>query len=197
MNLHNAHVVAYDGFWCDAHVAQYNVYLDERRHWNDEVREANHWFSLHNVQPVAAAMLLCQFNPNSESFDDAARTTNLETAPRGLVQLRQRFADLSESQPCTRSLADWMTVARRFGLKYHSWIDDLTVEASPVEQEHTVTGNQSFEMAAEELDTGKMDKGLRARLFAETDGDDAKARARYIKFRAAQIAVPNPRDSTM
>ena len=99
--------------------------------WYDAVLEANHWFALHDVEPEHAAMLLCQFNPNSESFDDAAKTTNDETGPRELIQLKQRFTDLSKSKPCVRTLVAWLTVARELRLKYHSWIDEY-VAAVPV-----------------------------------------------------------------
>lgn len=52
-----------------------------------------------------------------------------------------------------------------------------------------MTDNQSFAAASEEVESGKIDKGLWARLYAETDGDEAKTKARYIKFRASQIDV--------
>lgn len=55
------------------------------------------------------------------------------------------------------------------------------------EQSARMADNQSFAVASEEVESGKIDKGLWARLYAETDGDEAKTKARYIKFRASQI----------
>lgn len=52
-----------------------------------------------------------------------------------------------------------------------------------------MSDNQSFLAASEEVESGKIDKGLWARLYAETDGDEAKTKARYIKFRASQIGA--------
>ena len=34
--------------------------------WYDEVMDACHWFSLNIVEPVDAAMLLCQLNPQRD-----------------------------------------------------------------------------------------------------------------------------------
>lgn len=58
-----------------------------------------------------------------------------------------------------------------------------------LEHSARMTDNQSFAAASEEVESGKIDKGLWARLYAETDGDEAKTKARYIKFRASQIDV--------
>jgi len=48
--------------------------------------------------------------------------------------------------------------------------------------------NRAYEIAADELNSEKKDKGLWARLFAESDGDENKTKARYINERAAQIS---------
>jgi hypothetical protein len=50
-----------------------------------------------------------------------------------------------------------------------------------------VNDNQNFATASDEIEAGNLDKGLWARLYAETDGDEAKTKARYIKRRAAAI----------
>lgn len=50
--------------------------------------------------------------------------------------------------------------------------------------------NDDYQYAAEELDTGYIDKGLWARLFSETDGDENRTRARYIKERVAMRKAP-------
>lgn len=44
-----------------------------------------------------------------------------------------------------------------------------------------------YEIAANELAEGQASKGLFARIYAESDGDEAKSRARYIKERAVQL----------
>ena len=47
--------------------------------------------------------------------------------------------------------------------------------------------NADYASVAEELDSGQFDKGLWTKLFAETDGDENRTRARYIKERVANI----------
>ena len=44
-----------------------------------------------------------------------------------------------------------------------------------------------YEAAANEVAEGRENKGMLARIYAESDGDEAKSRARYIKERAAQL----------
>lgn len=52
------------------------------------------------------------------------------------------------------------------------------------------TGNSKFyDQVARELQSGPPIPGLWTRAFAETNGNDAKARALYIKFRVQQLQV--------
>ena len=44
-----------------------------------------------------------------------------------------------------------------------------------------------YEQVAAEIDAGKLDKPLFVRSFAENSGDDAKAKAAYIKYRAQKL----------
>lgn len=111
----------------NAHVVEY---LQHDRGWADANLEANHWFSLLDVQPAKAAMLLCNSNPNDPDLNDAEKCTKDETGPREFVQLEQRFTDLNKSEPRSRTLLDWVVAARQSELKYHSWINRY-IEAVP------------------------------------------------------------------
>jgi len=91
--------------------------------WHDETMDASHWFNMADVAPVDAALLLCQFNPNSETWDSAFGTTHDETGPLDLLRLRQRFEDLSRAEPRFRSLHDWLQAVKKMQARYHSWID--------------------------------------------------------------------------
>ena len=51
-----------------------------------------------------------------------------------------------------------------------------------------VVSNAHFAQALAEIDSGLQDKGLWARCYAEADGDDAKAKAAYLKHRASELA---------
>jgi hypothetical protein len=44
-----------------------------------------------------------------------------------------------------------------------------------------------FDAVAKELEQQHLDRGLWTKAFAEADGDDARARALYIRLRAAQL----------
>ena len=47
--------------------------------------------------------------------------------------------------------------------------------------------NDVYQYAAEEIESGNIDKGLWARLFSEADGDENRTRARYIKERVTMM----------
>ena len=89
--------------------------------WYDATIEANHWFALSVVEPSEAAMLLCQFNPNTDSVASAEQSENEETSPEQFKQLMRRFEDLQKTAPQCRSLGDWLDFASGAGLRHHSW----------------------------------------------------------------------------
>lgn len=92
--------------------------------WFDATIDAAHWFSLNDVLPHHAAMLLCQFDPNDEQLEQAQLTTTDATEPRDLVRLVQRFEDLARTSPRPRPLLQWLQEARQMGVRYHPWVDE-------------------------------------------------------------------------
>ncbi len=52
-----------------------------------------------------------------------------------------------------------------------------------------MTDERFYEIALAEVRSGRLREGLLAKFFAETDGDKAKAEARYIKYRADELAL--------
>jgi len=97
---------------------------EELRVWWDVTMDADHWFSLADVEPVKAAMLLCRFNPNKETLSDAESNSTDQTVPGDFLKLRQRFEDLSRTEPRFRSLHDWLHAVKEMQTRYHSWIDE-------------------------------------------------------------------------
>ncbi|ACB35727.1 hypothetical protein Lcho_3471 [Leptothrix cholodnii SP-6] len=97
--------------------------------WYDATMDAAHWFAMKAIGPEMAAMLLCRYNPNTETLAAAEHSTNDKTRPRHLVQLRQRFEDINRTDPSNRALVDWLRIARELELRYHSWIDQYVGDA--------------------------------------------------------------------
>lgn len=52
--------------------------------------------------------------------------------------------------------------------------------------------DQTYALVAQEMEAGQIDKGLWTRAFAESDGDEPKTRAAYIRHRAQQISRSQP-----
>lgn len=89
--------------------------------WYDSVMSASHWFAMSVVEPVDAAMLLCQFNPDTDNQESAEQSENEEIKAGDFKKLKRRFEDLHQTKSQNRSLADWLDLAIRAGLKHHSW----------------------------------------------------------------------------
>jgi len=122
------------------------------RGWCDEVLDADSWKSLNNLTPREASMLLCQINPHNAE-DDPLRISNDQTTPDDFKRLARAFEDIALSDPKERNLDDWLALARKMALKYHSWIDKYEF-ASQLPENPTTT--QEIE---ESSDSGMCETG--------------------------------------
>ena len=66
-------------------------------------------------------------------------------------------------------------------------VQEVQREQRPQDKEKRV--EKLYEKTWKEIEEGKKDKGLWARLLAEHDGDEAKAKAEYLRTRVARLAV--------
>lgn len=89
--------------------------------WYDATLDADHWWRLTSVTPYEAAMLHCRFNPHDDNSSPLTTTTDL-TTPDDYKKLLRVFEDLALTTPLTRSLADWLEVAKTSKLRFHEWI---------------------------------------------------------------------------
>lgn len=128
-----------------------SVFNDLNAHavdWYDHSLEADHWVALRDISPIDAAMLLCRFNPNDETYENVKRITSDELKPEHLVRLAQRFTDIRKSDPMPRTLRDWHQKAKELGLKYHSWIDGhmgATTPAAALAQTETIEAGKELD----------------------------------------------------
>lgn len=65
--------------------------------------------------------------------------------------------------------------------------NSVTVPHKSGNMDSIVDEDAIYTQIAQELETGVTDKGLWTRLFADTDGDEQKTKARYIKHRAEKL----------
>ncbi|GEM_PF-3879204 len=171
---------------------------DEVVGWCDYHLEAAHWSALSDVAPTDAAMLLCRFNPNEQSYADARLTTTDELGPEHLVRLGQRLADISKTDPRPRTLRDWHQTARKNGLAYHSWIDgymEATAErvagSTPPEPQPALVVNETVEqrrarhLALFEIEE-KLGRGALQRVADSVGVDRSNLSKDLAKARAAR-----------
>ena len=92
--------------------------------WHDAALHANHWFSLKDVEPGQAAMVMCGFHPNKQTPERARQDTTDATGPDDFVRLLQRFEDLAKHKTAPRTLPEWLAFALEEKLRYHPWLDD-------------------------------------------------------------------------
>lgn len=64
---------------------------------------------------------------------------------------------------------------------------------SPVAKYPLHDDTELYALVADEIEAGKIDKGLWAKMFAESDGDESRTRARYLKARVDQMRKPSMR----
>ena len=182
MVLHNAHVIEH---------------LQGARGWHDGTLEADHWAALGDIAPIDAAMLLCRFNPNENSYDDARQTTTNELGPEHLVRLAQRLADIDKADHKPRTLRDWHQTARGLGLTYHSWIDGYieatTPPAPPVADTAPVPQVETKEQRQDRRLQACIDDGLemltKAALLRLPDGVGRLADIEGVKRQSFSIDV--------
>lgn len=93
----------------------------EWKAWYDATLSASDWWSLSGLEPVEAAMLLCEQDPHAKP--EPEKTTTSETTPLDYRKLLRAFEDAAKREPGPRALSDWHKHARAVRLKYHSWID--------------------------------------------------------------------------
>ena len=51
-----------------------------------------------------------------------------------------------------------------------------------------MTDERFYEIASEEIKSGLVRPGLRAKAFSDANGDEGRSQALYLKYRAAQLA---------
>jgi hypothetical protein len=66
---------------------------------------------------------------------------------------------------------------------------DITMTAPTQIQAPTFDEDAVYEIVANEMESGKTDKGLWTRLYAECDGDEKNTKIAYIKQRAGKLMV--------
>ncbi|MGY8815865.1 MAG: hypothetical protein ACKVHQ_14300 [Gammaproteobacteria bacterium] len=68
----------------------------------------------------------------------------------------------------------------------HGSDNNFTTQQSNVPNESSIA-DKYWEQASNEVSSNSRDEALWARIFAETDGDENKTKARYIKARAEKL----------
>lgn len=128
MVLHNAHAIEY---------------RQQENFWYECAMDAAHWAALRDIAPNDAAMLLCRFNPNEDSYENAKEVTTDELKPKRLEELAQRLTDISRADHRPRTLREWHQTARAIGLAYHSWIDRYMEASAAAERLQTENKQKS------------------------------------------------------
>ncbi len=108
-----------------------------------------------------------------------------------------QFASSISSMPTTQQVAAVSLASKHqpstdtvFGSPTPAMQIDGSLEGSVGTEENAseISDNARYAMVAEEIETGHIDKGLWARLYADTDGDEHKTKARYIKHRVEELS---------
>lgn len=86
--------------------------------------DARYWFSIQNVAPREAAMVLWRLNPLNDKDPELTYVDGDESSPGKYRRLLRAFEDVASAPPKHRTLMEWLTIARERGLRFHSWIEE-------------------------------------------------------------------------
>lgn len=96
--------------------------------WWDVTMDAWHWFSLPDIGPREAAMLLARYNPhNQNACDSWPNSWTDETS----ISDHKRLIRWCESIGGSRALIEWHRMAKEAGYTVNSWIDQYVECAFP------------------------------------------------------------------
>jgi hypothetical protein len=124
--------------------------------WCESQLDAHFWFSLSDLEPVKATMLLCGHNPNKVAAHLVSVRTNDGFTPQDYLRLLQRFEDLAKCEPQRRSLLQWHQFARASKLRYHPWIDEY-VNAAGLNVDDAVGAEQVAPVLVAQKETASND----------------------------------------
>ena len=107
---------------------QHDTQHDPALHWlwYDCSMDARTWWGLKDIAPREAAMLLCRLNPLECEREDPERiyVDDDKSSPKRYRLLLLTFEDVAKVTPQTRTLSQWLGIARDKQLQYHPWIDE-------------------------------------------------------------------------
>jgi hypothetical protein len=101
---------------------------------------ASHWFSLTDVSPQKAAMLLCRLNPHDNPDPLAIFPDDDRSWPESYNLMLSLFEDVSEQNQKRRNLKEWTDIVEKRGMRYHSWVGDYlkAIEASGLKDDFQI-----------------------------------------------------------
>jgi hypothetical protein len=101
---------------------------EESTGWYDETLNADILWKMPDVEPKAAATILCGHNPlDLGTSPDATTTEEGQATPEDYRRLFTFLSSVRATNNKPRTLLQWRDIAREHGLKYHSWIDEYAL----------------------------------------------------------------------
>ena len=97
-----------------------------------------------------------------------------------LAVLAQLFFGADQQPTWVGSTALFFSIALLLGIKKSQTPRDQKIEG-------VSNGETQYELALNELENGQFVRGIWAQAFAESDGDENKTKATYIRLRVAQL----------
>jgi hypothetical protein len=87
--------------------------------WFDFILDASFWWESAGVEPQQAARLLWHINP----LDNPEGTPAGSEDNRAYRAMLHEFTAVQKAEPGPRRLPQWLDIAQKKRLRYHSWID--------------------------------------------------------------------------
>lgn len=92
--------------------------------WWDATMSAHEWFSMPDVPPKEAAMVLCRINPYRDEDPESIHVDGDDSSPMRYRRLLGMFESVARISRQSRTLMDWRAIAQKKGIRYHPWIEE-------------------------------------------------------------------------
>jgi hypothetical protein len=110
---------------------------------------------------------------------------NLKSHMEALSVATESLSTATESKNATPDFFEPKRDTIDFRTVHNEDESDMDMEKQHLDQESP----DFFQIAWDELSSGSIQKGIWARAYSETEGDEPKAKARYIKLRVPQLEM--------
>lgn len=143
--------------------------------WWDATMNARYWFSVQDIAPREAAMLLCRLNPLEPEGQDPERIlvdgdAKSPSRYRFLLESFEREAKATRHQ---RTLLAWRDLAEKKGATCHPWIEEYMTAREALGEPLAMDSNAEIDLSDRSVGLSPAERRAALDMGTEEDADAA------------------------